>query len=130
MEFVEQLQNVSLLMARLLMGGMFAIAAKNKLKDVKGFAQKNEIPYPLGIMVVAIESLSSIGLVFGIFPRVAALLVMGLMSGTMFMHIVKWNSPYWAKEGGWEYDLIWFTFAFLILSLGPGSFAVYSPLFN
>lgn len=126
MEILEDLRHASLFMARVLMGSMFAVSAKGKLKDIKGFAKQNAIPYPLGVLVVAVEGLSAISLILGIFPRLAALAIMGLMCGTMFMHIVKWKSPYWAKEGGWEYDLIWFIVAFVLLTTGPGKIALFA----
>jgi uncharacterized membrane protein YphA (DoxX/SURF4 family) len=62
---------------------MFIVSAKGKLKDVKGFSEQNGIPYPLGVLVVATEALSAISLILGIFPRLAALSIMGLMCGTM-----------------------------------------------
>jgi uncharacterized membrane protein YphA (DoxX/SURF4 family) len=117
---LQKFQSIPLFLGRALMGSMFAISTKSKVSDVKGFAEKNNLPHPVGYMVVATEGLSAFALLTGIFPRLASLSIMALMTGTMYKHIVKWKDPYWAQEGGWEYDLTWFTLASILLTTGPG----------
>jgi uncharacterized membrane protein YphA (DoxX/SURF4 family) len=106
------------------MGSMFIISAKGKVTDVHGFAEKNDLPYPVGVAVVATEGIAGLALVTGILPRFASLSIMGLMTGTMYKHIVQWKSPYWAKDGGWEYDLIWFSMAGIIAAEGGGDYSI------
>lgn len=106
------------------MGGMFIVSSRGKMSDIRGFAKSNGLPYPLGIVVVAAEGLGGIALITGVLPRLASLGIMGLMSGTMYKHIVEWKSPYWAKDGGWEYDLTWFSMAGLIATTGAGKWTI------
>ena len=61
----------------------------------------------------------------GIAPQLGALVIMGVMTGSMYHHIVKWKSPYWAASGGWEYDLMWFTMCLVIVATGGGSIALW-----
>jgi putative oxidoreductase len=107
------------------MGFMFISSSTGKIKNVKGFSEQNEISKGLAYIVLTLEFTAGVGLVLGLFTRIAALIVMGLMTGTMYKHIVKWKSPYWASEGGWEYDLIWFIMAVTILLIGGGKIALY-----
>jgi uncharacterized membrane protein YphA (DoxX/SURF4 family) len=65
----------------------------------------------------------SVGL--GVAPQLGALAIMGVMTGSMYHHIVKWRSPYWAASGGWEYDLMWFTMCLVIAVTGGGSIALW-----
>lgn len=107
------------------MGFMFLYSSIGKMKDVPGFSQKNEISKTLGYIVVTFEFIAGAGLILGLYTQLAALIVMGLMTGTISKHIFQWRSPYWAAEGGWEYDLIWFIMALTILLTGGGKIAIY-----
>lgn len=122
---LKEYDYIALFLLRLVMGLMFIYSGFRKTKDVKSFSEKNDISHTLGYIVVTCEITAGVGLVFGIFTQIAALIVMGLMTGTMSKHIFQWKSPYWAAEGGWEYDLIWFLIAFTILLTGGGRIALY-----
>lgn len=117
---------IGLFLMRLVMGFMFIYSSAGKMKNVSGFSEQNEIPKALGYLIVTFEMLAGIGLILGLFTQLAALLVMGLMIGTMSKHIFQWKSPYWASKGGWEYDLIWFTMALTIFLSGGGKIAIYN----
>jgi putative oxidoreductase len=47
-------------------------------------------------------------------------MIMLLMLGTLRLHIFKWKSPYWAAQGGWEYDLMLFAMALVVVVQGGG----------
>ncbi len=123
---IRQYDFIGLFLMRIIMGFMFLVSSTGKMKDVKSFSEKNEISPALGYIVVACEFTAGIGLVLGIFTQIAALIVMGLMTGTISKHIFQWKSPYWASKGGWEYDLIWFIMAVTIFLTGGGKIAVYN----
>lgn len=73
---------------------------------------------------MSVEFLSALAMILGIGAQYAAIAIMALMLGTMRLHIFKWKSPYWAASGGWEYDLMLFAFAFIILTFGAGNVAI------
>jgi putative oxidoreductase len=123
---LQEYDFIGLFLMRLIMGFMFTYSSINKMKDIPGFSKHNEIPVGLGYIVVIFELLAGVGLILGIYTQIAALLVMGLMTGTMFKHIFQWKSPYWAASGGWEYDLIWFIMALTILLTGGGQIAIFN----
>jgi putative oxidoreductase len=112
--------DLSLLLVRLVVGFSFLVAARNKSKNIHKFATSNGLPVPAALVVMTAEFMSGTALLLGIFPQIAALVIMLLMLGTMRLHIFKWKSPYWANKGGWEYDLILFTMASVIAIHGGG----------
>jgi uncharacterized membrane protein YphA (DoxX/SURF4 family) len=75
---------------------------------------------------MSVEFICALVMLLGVFAQFAAIAIMLLMLGTMRLHIFKWRSPYWAASGGWEYDLMLFCFALIILAFGAGRFALLS----
>ena len=76
-------------------------------------------------MAVSAEFWGGLGVAFGVLTPLAASGILLIMCGSMFHHIVKWKSPYWAATGGWEYDLLWFTMCLVIITTGGGNMALY-----
>ncbi len=122
---IRDYPDIPLLLARLVVGFSFAVAVKNKLKDVPAFAKHNGLSVPVAWGLTFAEAAGAIGLVFGILTQLAALVIMGSMAGSISFHVFKWKSKYWAASGGWEYDLMIFTIASLILVTGGGAIAIY-----
>ncbi len=118
--------DINYLLIRVVVGFSFIIASRNKGKDIRKFAEHNDLPVPIATGVMSVEMVAGSGLILGILPQLAALVVMLLMLGTMRLHIFKWKSPYWAANGGWEYDLMLFTLAFVILVHSGGKFGLFT----
>ena len=120
--------DVPLLLVRLVVGLVFAVAVRNKLKDVPSFAEHNGLPVPIAWGLIFAEAAGGAGFILGILPQLAALVIMGAMVGSMSFHIFKWKSKYWAASGGWEYDLMIFAMASVIFVVGGGAIAIYPAL--
>ena len=120
--------DIPLLLTRLVVGLVFVVAVRNKLKDVPAFAAHNGLGVPVAWGLVFAEALGAIGFILGILPQLAALVIMGSMLGSMSFHIFKWKSKYWAASGGWEYDLMIFAMASVVLVTGGGAIALYPTL--
>jgi len=116
--------DLPLLLVRLVVGVVFVIAGRNKLKNVPGFSKDNGLPVPIGWALIFAEISAGIGFILGILPQLAAVVIMSTMVGSMYFHIVKWKSKYWAASGGWEYDLMLFSMASLIFIFGGGAFGL------
>jgi putative oxidoreductase len=114
----------SALLIRVVVGVAFIVSSKNKSKNIKKFAKNNGLPVPMATAVMIAEMAGGLGLISGVFAPYAALGLMLLMLGTIRLHIFKWRSPYWASSGGWEYDLMLFALASVILIHGSGNFAI------
>ena len=70
------------------------------------------------------EFAGAIGLITGVLGQFAALGLMLLMVGTLFLHVFVWKTKYWANKGGWEYDLMLFALCAVIVAFGVGSISV------
>lgn len=116
--------SVVVLLIRLVVGFSFVIASRNKSKNIKKFAKNNGLPVLVAIFLTIAEMVGGIALIIGLLSQFAALGLMLLMLGTIRLHIFVWKSPYWAAKGGWEYDLMLFTMASVILTYGGGRFVI------
>lgn len=126
---LNQYTDIGLLLMRLVVGFVFITAGGNKSQGIREFASKNGLPVTVAYALAATELLAGAAIALGLFTQLAALAIMGIMTGSMSFHIFRWKSPYWASEGGWEYDLMLFTMAFVILLSGGGAIAIY-PTFG
>ena len=113
-----------LFLIRLIVALSFFFSALNKAKNPRRSAKQNGIPYPLLLFVMCAEFAGAIGLITGVLGQFAALGLMLLMAGTLFLHILVWKTKYWANKGGWEYDLMLFALCAVIVAFGVGSISV------
>ncbi len=125
LERLTGLSNLGLLLMRLLVGFLFVYSGIGKYRRLRKFADENGLPIPLAFLVVSAEFWGGLAVGLGIATQLGALAIMGVMTGSMYHHIIKWKSPYWAANGGWEYDLMWFTMCVVIVVTGGGTIAVW-----
>ena len=119
-------EDTALLIMRLIVAWSFLAAAWYKNKNIRKFAKNNGLPVPAAYIVMCVEFAGGTLLALGIIGQIAAFALMVLMLGTMRLHIFKWKSPYWAQDGGWEYDLMLFAMASIIAVLGPGPLSLWN----
>ncbi|MFC6013065.1 DoxX family protein [Nocardia lasii] len=116
--------SVFLLLVRVIIAASFFTSSRNKFKNMPKFATDNGVPLPLAYFLATAELLGAVGVILGVLTPLPALGLMLLMICTMSMHILKWHSPYWAASGGWEYDLMLFTLAGVLVLFGAGQISV------
>ena len=117
---MELFQETLLVVMRLAMALSLGVSGYNKFRNMKRFAKKDSVPLPLAYVVATAEICAAFSMITGILTVWAACGVMLLMLSTMTLHIFKWHSPYWANKGGWEYDLLIFLLASVLVLYGPG----------
>lgn len=121
----DYLAHIGLLLVRVIIAVAFFVSGIRKYKNgIKKFAVNHDLPVGMGYFVATAEIAGSIGIMTGVLAQWAALGLMLLMLSTISLHIFKWKSPYWASEGGWEYDLMLFALCSVILFYGAGAVAV------
>lgn len=126
MTLPDPVYDITLALIRVIVGVAFLVSARNKCRDIRKFARSHDLPVPAGYFVACAEFAGALGLLSGVLASWAAAGLALLMVSTMSLHIFKWRSPYWASEGGWEYDLMLFSLCLVIVLLGPGAFALSS----
>lgn len=124
-EQLTQYDDIGLFILRLAVAIIFTYHAMPKLKDAKGMAQMVGIPAGMIFMLGAVEFLSSVGLVLGIYTQLAALLLGVVMIGAIGMKMMKWKVPFAAMDKtGWEFDLILLAANIAILLGGGGTIGI------
>lgn len=92
------------------------------------FTTKMGIPYVLALLVIAAEFLGALGLIVGLFTRVAAFGVFSVMIGAIYM--VHWKFGFfmnWAGKNpgeGYEFHLLAIAIAFALMIKGGGALSV------
>lgn len=124
MTLPDSAYDITLALIRFVVGVAFLVSARNKFRDIPKFARAHDIPVPVGYFVASAELAGALGLFAGVLAAWAAAGLALLMVSTMSLHIFKWRSPYWASEGGWEYDLLLFALCLVIVLWGPGAYAL------
>lgn len=110
---------------RIALGVIFIVHAIPKLKNPAGIAGAIGAPVWFGTLVGLGEVGGSLLVLLGLFTQVGALILAVVMVGATYLKIVRWNMPFTAMDKvGWEFDLMLFASALLLLLTGPGSLAL------
>ena len=121
-EQLTQYGNFGFVILRIAVAIVFIYHAVPKLKNAKGMAQMVGMPVGMIVMLGVIELISSVGLVFGVYPQLAALLLIVAMIGAIGMKTMKWKVPFAASDKtGWEFDFVLLAANILILLTGGQS---------
>lgn len=104
-----QFGGLGLWLLRVIVGLVFIYHAWPKLKNAKNLAPMMGLPGGVsGVLLLGlVESLSGVGLILGVFTQLAALLLVLVMLGALYMKTTKWRVPFSAQDKmGWEFDSI------------------------
>ena len=116
------------LLLRVVLGGLFLAHAWLKIfvftpAGTVGFFQSLGLPGALAYVVMAVEVVGGLALIFGVYARVAAIvLIPGLLGAIVTVHAAAGFS-FAAKGGGWEYPAFWIVALVVLAALGDGAYA-------
>jgi putative oxidoreductase len=129
--------DVALTMLRLVLGVVFfAHGAQKMLGWFGGFGFHGTMgaftgmgmPAPLAFLIICTEFFAGLGLIVGLFTRIASLGIAGLMIGAIFMvHLQNGFFMNWMgtqKGEGFEYHLLAVAMAAALLLRGGGAFSL------
>lgn len=122
----------ALLIARLWLGGVFILHGAQKLFGVlggpgpDGFAQSlQQMGYQQSVVLSLVTGGTELGagalLVLGLFTPLAAAGIAGVMGNAIAMNI---TGPFFAMEGGYEFEATLLVFALFLMFAGPGRVAL------
>ena len=117
------------LLLRLCLGVMFAAHALLKWRvftppvEVEFFKSLG-LPGWLLYVTITVELLGAAGLIFGIYPRYVALLLVPEMIGTIVTVHGKNGWEFTNKGGGWEYPAFWAAALFVQFLVGDGAWTL------
>ena len=124
-EQLIQYSNFGLFILRLAVAVVFIYHAIPKFKNAKIMGQGMGMPAAMVFVLGMVEFLSSVGLIFGIYTQLAALLLATVMVGAIWFKIIKWHVPFAAMDKtGWEFDFILLAANISILLVAGGSIGI------
>ncbi|OGG89025.1 hypothetical protein A3G62_04305 [Candidatus Kaiserbacteria bacterium RIFCSPLOWO2_12_FULL_50_10] len=83
------------------------------------------MPAGMILMLGFVEVAVSLGLTFGVYLQIAALLAVVVMLGALYFKIIKWHVPFGAMDKtGWELDLILLAASVFLLVQGGGALTI------
>ncbi len=117
-----QYNDIGILILRLAVAAVFIYHAIPKLKNPSGMAAGMGWPKAAIVVLGLVELFSSLGLIFGIYMQLSALLLSFVMIGAIFTKKTKWHTPFSSQQTmGWEFDFILLAANIFILLGGGGS---------
>jgi putative oxidoreductase len=114
--------DVALLLLRLMIAALFGTSGWSHMTEPAKRAESIGMSPSFTLALGVVELMASVALVLGIFPRIAALLLIGVMLGAIQKKAFVWRTGFWGDEGqGWYYDLLYLVCSLVILTTGGGS---------
>lgn len=120
-------KDVGLFILRLAVAVIFLSHGLPKLKNYKVMAGGLGVSNMSWLVIILglVETISSVGLIFGIYVHIASLLLCIVMIGAIWFKTLKWHIPFMAMDKtGWEFDLILLAANMAILLSGGGSIGI------
>ena len=93
------------------------------------FTGQVHLPYIIGLLFILIEFFGSLFLIFGFLSRIAAIGFIGIYTGAIVMvhaangFFMNWNLEA-GKGEGWEYFILLFALAIIVLIAGGGKASI------
>lgn len=117
---------LSVLLLRLCLGAMFIAHAMLKIRvftipGTVAYFKSLGLPGWFAYATIAAELAGAAALILGIWPRIAALLLIPLIAGTIVTVHGKNGWLFTNKDGGWEYPAFWAAALLAVFLLGDGA---------
>ncbi|MFW5951947.1 MAG: DoxX family protein [Gemmatimonadota bacterium] len=122
---LSALADIAFFLLRLMIAAIFGTSGWSHVSQPKERADSIGMSPAVTFVLGVVEVTASAALVLGIFPQVAALLLIGVMLGAIQKKVFVWKTGFWGEEGqGWYYDLLYLVCNLVILTTGGGSIAL------
>ena len=115
----------SLLFLRLVVALVFGTSGYSHLRHPKERAASIEMSVPFTIFLGAAEMAGAIALVAGFMAQWAALGLIAVMLGAIYMKAVKWKTGFWGEKSmGWHYEVLLIAMNLVIVTMGAGRYSL------
>jgi uncharacterized membrane protein YphA (DoxX/SURF4 family) len=120
-----QFSDLSLLLLRLMLALEFGTSGFNHLKSPRERAKSLGLSVGFTVFLGAAESAGALGLASGVLVQWAALGLILVMLGAIYMKAAKWKTGFWGKGSmGWHYELLLVVMNLVIITMGPGRYSL------
>ena len=124
-EILNQFSDVALLLVQLVVATIFLSSGWRHLTNLETRAKRIEMPTWATAAVGGVELIAAVALILGVYPKIAALLLVGVMAGALYKKIFAWKVDYFSENGiGWHYELLLLLASLLIAATNSGVFAL------
>jgi putative oxidoreductase len=122
---LAQYTDYGLVFLRLMVGLVFANSGSHHLKDPVARSKSLGLSVPFVVFLGSAELAGAIGVIFGIWPQLAAIGLILVMLGALQKKIFVWKTGFWGSDGlGWNYELIMMSMLIVVLLTGGGRFVL------
>jgi putative oxidoreductase len=116
----------SLFLLRVMVAIVFGSSGFLHLKSPQERAKSLGMSVGFTVFLGAAELAAAIALVVGFLTQWAAIGLILVMLGAIYMKVVKWKTGFWGEKSmGWHYDLIFVIMNLVILCTAGGRIAVF-----
>jgi putative oxidoreductase len=116
----------SLLLLRIMVAVVFGSSGFLHLKCPHERAKSLGMSVGFTVFLGAAELAGAIALLVGILTQWAAIGLIMVMLGAIYMKVVKWKTGFWGEKSmGWHYDLIFVVMNLVIVCTGGGRIAIF-----
>ncbi len=120
-----QFADLSLFLLRLMVAAVFGTSGFGHLKSPQQRAESLGMSVGFTLFLGLAEVAGALGLVAGVLTQWAALGLILVMLGAIYMKVAKWKTGFWGEKSmGWHYDLIFVSMNLVILCTGGGRLAL------
>lgn len=117
--------DLALFLLRLMIAAIFGTSGWSHMTKPKERAESIGMSPAFTLVLGLVELTASVALVLGIFPQIAAILLIGVMLGAIQKKLFVWKTGFWGDDGqGWYYDLLYLVCNLVILTTGGGAIAL------
>jgi putative oxidoreductase len=115
--------DLSLLALRLVVALVFGSSGFSHLRHPRERAASIGMSLPFTIFLGAAEVAGSIALAIGFLTQWAALGLILVMLGAIYMKAVKWKTGFWGEKSiGWHYEVMIVAMLFVIVTTSGGKY--------
>ncbi|HEV2487683.1 MAG TPA: DoxX family protein [Terracidiphilus sp.] len=122
---VMQFADWSLFLLRVMVAVVFGSSGFNHLKSPEQRAESLGMSLRFTVFLGTAELAGATALLVGVLTQWAALGLILVMLGAIYMKVAKWNTGFWGEKSmGWHYDLLFVVMNLVILCTGGGRIAL------
>ena len=120
-----QYANWSLFLLRVMVAVVFGSSGFNHLKSPRQRAESLGMSVGFTVFLGAAELAGAIALVVGVLTQWAALGLILVMLGAIYMKVARWKTGFWGEKSmGWHYEVLLITMNLVIVTMGPGKYSL------
>lgn len=114
-----------ILFLRIVVAIVFLSSGWSHAKSPRERAQSLGLSVGFTLFLGWAEILAALGMLFGVLTQLAALGLILIMFGAIYMKAAKWKTGFWGeKASGWHYDLLFIAMNVTILLTDGGRFTL------